>query len=250
LAKQPTPTRFLVLGNPFGAHPDFFFPKDFGRDIALSKTLKSLDWVKDRLTVLSHTDHNMVSGHGREVSFLSGVLPADAVAYPEKNMSLDQLMARHVGSLTAHTKDPTCASCHQTIDPWGYAFENFDPTGAWRDGYHAALSDASVDGAAKRPKKGRRASTIPIDASATFRNGRSYESITDYRQQVLTEANRDRFVRCFITKLLTYANGAEPGRADFAAIDGILAESAKADYRIVDTIAAVIHSPLFRDRKH
>ena len=47
---------------------------------------------------MSHTDHNMVSGHGREISFLSGVLPSDAQAFPEKNMSLDQLFARHVGS--------------------------------------------------------------------------------------------------------------------------------------------------------
>ncbi len=92
------PTRFLVVGNPFGAHPEHFFPTDFGKDFTISPTLRSLDWLKDRLTIISHTDHNMVSGHGREISFLSGVLPTQAGAYPEKNMSLDQLMARHVGS--------------------------------------------------------------------------------------------------------------------------------------------------------
>jgi hypothetical protein len=54
--------------------------------------------MKDRLTIISHTDHGMVSGHGREISFLSGVLPSDAQAFPEKNMSIDQLFARHVGS--------------------------------------------------------------------------------------------------------------------------------------------------------
>ena len=64
----------------------------------MSPTLQSLDWLQDRLTIVSHTDHNMVSGHGREISFLSGVLPTDAQAFPEKNMSLDQLFARHVGS--------------------------------------------------------------------------------------------------------------------------------------------------------
>jgi len=92
------PTRFLVVGNPFGAHPDNFFPQDFGKDFTISPTLKSLEWLKDRLTIISHTDHNMVSGHGREISFLSGVLPTDAMAFPEKNLSLDQLFARHVGS--------------------------------------------------------------------------------------------------------------------------------------------------------
>ncbi len=91
-------TRFLVVGNPFGAHPGHFFPQDFGKDFTISPTLQSLEWLQDRLTVISHTDHNMVSGHGREISFLSGVLPTDAQAFPEKNMSLDQLFARHVGS--------------------------------------------------------------------------------------------------------------------------------------------------------
>lgn len=92
------PMRFLVVGNPFGAHPDHFFPRQFGTDFQISPTLKSLDWLRDRMTILSHTDHNMVSGHGREISFLSGVLPADSQAFAEKNMSLDQLLARHVGS--------------------------------------------------------------------------------------------------------------------------------------------------------
>ena len=98
LAGQGAPTRFLAVGNPFGAHPDYFFPKTFGKDFAFPKTLGSLEWLRDRLTILSHTDHNMVSGHGREISFLSGVLPADAAAYPEKNMSIDQLFARHTGA--------------------------------------------------------------------------------------------------------------------------------------------------------
>jgi len=97
-APVQVPTRFLVVGNPFGAHPEHFFPQDYGRDFTISPTLRSLDWLKDRLTIVSHTDHNMVSGHGREISFLSGVLPTNAQAFPEKNMSLDQLFARHVGS--------------------------------------------------------------------------------------------------------------------------------------------------------
>ncbi len=97
-AKPQVPTRFLVVGNPFGAHPEHFFPKDFGTDFTISPTLKSLAWLKDRMTVISHTDHGMVSGHGREVSFLSGVLPEEAQAFSEKNMSLDQVLARHVGN--------------------------------------------------------------------------------------------------------------------------------------------------------
>ncbi|MDF1823635.1 MAG: DUF1552 domain-containing protein [Verrucomicrobiales bacterium] len=104
IAGATTPTRFLVVANPFGMHPEHFFPKDFGKDFTMSRTLKSLEWLKDRISILSHTDHNMVSGHGREIAFLSGVLPADAQAFPEKNMSVDQAVARHTG---AHVRYPS-----------------------------------------------------------------------------------------------------------------------------------------------
>lgn len=94
----PVPTRFLVVGNPLGMHPDHFFPQQFGKQFSLPTTLKSLDWLKRRMTILSHTDHGMVSGHGREISFLNGVLPTDAGAFAEKNISIDQLISRRTGS--------------------------------------------------------------------------------------------------------------------------------------------------------
>ena len=97
-AGQQIATRFLVVGNPFGMHPKHFFPKDFGKEFTMSRTLKSLDWVKDRTTILSHTDHNIVSGHGREAAFLSGILSTEALAFPEKNMAVDQAVARHTGA--------------------------------------------------------------------------------------------------------------------------------------------------------
>ena len=95
---SPTPTRFLVVGNPLGMHPDNFFPKTFGQDFIFPETLKSLEWLRRRMTVISHTDHGMVSGHGRELSFLNGILPETAAAYPEKNISIDNLIARRTGS--------------------------------------------------------------------------------------------------------------------------------------------------------
>lgn len=154
--------------------------------------------------------------------------------------------------LAAHTTDASCASCHKAIDPWGYAFENFDPTGAWRE-FYTAPNAAPLSGDAEAPatKKGKQSSpepvTIPVDAGAKFRNGSEYKDITEFRKLLVTDANRDRFVRCFITKLLTYANGIEPDDTDFVAISNILAKSAEKEYRIVDTIAAVIDSPLFRE---
>ena len=111
------------------------------------------------------------------------------------------------------------------------------------------ILELDEDGETAPKKKGRDQmnTTIPIDSSAKFRNGTEYKDITEYRKEILTDANRDRFVRCFITKLLTYANGIEPTKADFPEIDAILSRSAENNYRIIDTIAAMVDSPLFRE---
>jgi len=164
--------------------------------------------------------------------------------------------------LSAHVADKNCASCHEAIDPWGYAFENFDPTGAWRDGYVVPEKlEIDDDGnpipkrketarekriRLRNPQLAKEVPVIAIDASARFRNGMAYQDIEEFRKQVLSDVNRDRFVRCFISKLLTYANGVEPAGTDLLQVDKILAVSAGQDYRIVETIAAVIDSPLFR----
>lgn len=96
--EPPPPLRLLVVGNPFGMHPDFFFPKKYGPRVLLPTTLRSLDWLQGRMTILGHTDHGMKSGHGREKSFLSGVLPENSSGFPEKNISIDQVVARRAGS--------------------------------------------------------------------------------------------------------------------------------------------------------
>ncbi|MDG2253391.1 MAG: DUF1592 domain-containing protein [Opitutaceae bacterium] len=160
----------------------------------------------------------------------------------------------------AHTVDENCASCHKAIDPFGYAFENFDPVGAWRDEYTMQIAPSpskkeflKIQNEDKRlaslglpplPKPWEN-KPIPVDATSVFRNGTEYQDIIGYRKELSSDNNRDRFVRCFISKLLTYANGEEPH--DFWEIQKILERSAESEYRIIDTIAAVIDSPLFRE---
>ncbi len=153
--------------------------------------------------------------------------------------------------LAAHRSDKNCMSCHQLIDPFGYAFENYGPDGSWRDVY--TVQDTLLDAEEREPTapKSRRArpksSTIAIDASAEFLSGAAYQDIAGYRKLMATPANQNRIVRCFVTKLLTYANGVEPAATDFAEIDQILDISAAHQHRVVETIAAVIDSPLFRE---
>ncbi|GAB5559336.1 MAG: DUF1592 domain-containing protein [Synoicihabitans sp.] len=163
--------------------------------------------------------------------------------------------------LAAHTEEETCASCHRSIDPYGYAFENFDPQGSWREAYTMQIapmpSRAELRRIAEEDKrlaslglpptpKPWENQPIPVDSSETFRNGDSYSNIHEYRKLMNSPTNQRRFVRCFITKVLTYANGVEP--ENYWEIEKLVDRSAEHDYRIVDTIAAVIDSPLFREK--
>ena len=162
--------------------------------------------------------------------------------------------------LAAHTADGSCASCHAGIDPYGYAFENFDPVGAWRDNYtehiaprpsrQALLEIEEQD--RRRAREGLpplpkpwESKPIAVDASATLPGGIEYRDITEFRRHLLSPENLESFVRCFIKKLIIYANGAEP--EDEAEIESILLQSAQSEHRIVDTIAAVVDSALFRE---
>jgi hypothetical protein len=82
-----------------------------------------------------------------------------------------------------HRANPVCASCHQRMDPIGFAFENFDPVGAWRE------TDA---GAA-------------IDASGVLPDGRRFDGPAGLKR--ILRADKDVFVRCVAEKMLTYALG-------------------------------------------
>ena len=161
--------------------------------------------------------------------------------------------------LAAHAADQTCASCHQGIDPYGYAFENFDPIGAWRNDYtmhivakppRSVLLEIETQDRLRAEtglppvEKPWRAKPIPVDAASRFPGGPAYRDIVEFRRYLNEDENRVRFVRCFIEKLLTYGNGVEPDAP--AEVERILARSAEVEYRIVDTIAAVVDSPLFR----
>lgn len=97
-AKKQPPVRLVVIGNPFGMHPESFFPKTFGKDYKTSIELECLDWIRDKMTIFSHIDHKMEGGHNKESAFLSGILKRDASQYRDGNISLDQMIGEYLRS--------------------------------------------------------------------------------------------------------------------------------------------------------
>jgi hypothetical protein len=101
-APKADPRRLICIGNHLGFWPGGFFPTAEGRDYALSKTLAPLQEYRSDFTVFSHLDHGAKGGHGAVHSFLSGVKKEESAGFPEKNISIDQVAAEHVGAATRY----------------------------------------------------------------------------------------------------------------------------------------------------
>lgn len=123
--------------------------------------------------------------------------------------------------LDKHRNNESCASCHQTIDPPGFALENYDPVGIWRKGYGKDGKGAKIDPSGLTPE------------GATFTDLATWQQI--YTQQP------QQLARGFATHLLTYATGAPPRFSDEAALDDI----AKKATNVRSIIREVVLSEVF-----
>lgn len=125
--------------------------------------------------------------------------------------------------LEKHRADASCAQCHRKIDPPGFALENFDAIGGWRDEYEGKM---------------------PIDAAGQLPGGEAFKSVAEFRQ--LLAARRDEFHRCLTEKLMTYALGRELEPVDRPAVDKTLSELKTQQGGLRDLIRLVVQSEPFR----
>jgi len=135
--------------------------------------------------------------------------------------------------LAKHRQNAECASCHVKIDPPGFALENFDVIGGWRDHYRSigAGEPVIVDGRKKRYLNGPK-----VDAADVLPDGRRFQDVDEYKQLLL--ADKDQLARALTEKLLSYATGAAPTTAEAPPARAAIAP--RAARHIVDTIATVI----------
>lgn len=148
--------------------------------------------------------------------------PPDVPALDESKVESGALSMRE--QFAAHRANPTCATCHDRLDPIGFALENLDMVGRWRD------NDAAG----------------PIDASATLPNGKVIDGIEGLKQHLLDQ--RDVFVEQLARKLLGYALGRGLVAADLCALDTIVQRVRAADYRAHELVLAIVESEPFRTK--
>jgi hypothetical protein len=124
-----------------------------------------------------------------------------------------------------HRAKPTCATCHQRMDPLGFGLENFDGIGAWRD------------------KDGK----FPIDSSGTLPGGKTFKGPKELR--AILKAKAPDFRRCLSEKMLTYALGRGLETYDKCAVDDICSALVKHDDQFSSLVIAVVKSEPFQLRR-
>jgi hypothetical protein len=127
--------------------------------------------------------------------------------------------------LERHRRNPVCATCHSTMDPLGFALENYDAIGQWR-----ATSEAGS----------------AIDASGTFPGGVAFQGLKGLRDVILT--HKREFVGTVTEKLLAYALGRGVQYYDVPAVRKVVRDAAAADYRWSSVVLGIVKSAPFQMR--
>ena len=132
--------------------------------------------------------------------------------------------------LEKHKSNDSCASCHRKIDPPGFALENFDPAGQWRETYIAY--------------KGRKRIKGPeIDPSEVLPGGGEFHSLKEFQKLVI--ATPEKLAENLAEKLLTYGTGAPITFADRDDVEQIARQTEQDDYGFRSILKAVVTSDTF-----
>jgi hypothetical protein len=181
------------------------------------------------LMVSSHTDRTSPVVRGKWV--LSELLGVPPPAPPPDVPLLDAIDPEGIMTLRARTEahraNPVCASCHVVMDPIGFALENFDAVGAWRE-----------------LERGR--DSHPIDASGSLADGTPVSGPIDLRRELVREP--EAFVATMVEKLMIYALGRGVAGADMPAVREIVRDAAEENYRFSELVLGIVDSVPFQMR--
>jgi hypothetical protein len=148
--------------------------------------------------------------------------------------------------LDKHRSMDSCNSCHQHIDPPGFALESFDPIGGLREFYRASAKTAAgivpIPGSSGRPVyRGP-----DVEKGGVTHDGKPFKDVDEYKQILLS--NPDQITRNIVQKLLTYATGADPQFADRELIEDIVKRSASDHRGLRSLIHHIVQSRPFLNK--
>ena len=146
--------------------------------------------------------------------------------------------------LEKHKNVATCASCHVHIDPPGFALENFDVVGGWRERYRVNQGGEGNERVELVNYPGKQVWLAkPVQADGETDDGQRFQDITEYKKILLKDP--DQVTRNLAAKLILYSTGAEIDFADRAIIEQIVRDVKAKNHGLRSLVHAVIQSPLF-----
>lgn len=151
--------------------------------------------------------------------------------------------------LAKHRATENCAGCHARIDPPGFALENYDVIGGWRDRYRVVAErkdwvNNRIGPLAKYLAAYQYGEGRPVEAGDTLPDGRPFADIVEFKKLLL--AHPEPIVRNITEKLVTYATGHPVGFSDHEAVNQILARAKGSEYGLRSLVHAVVASELFQ----
>lgn len=177
------------------------------------------------LTVTSHPDRTSPVKRGQ---WVLGQLLCEPPRPPPPNVEGLPPETNPTGTLRErmerHRTQPSCAACHQLMDPIGFGLENFDAIGRWR----------TTD------------SGFAIDPSGALPGGGEFRNAQEMTAQL---ARDSRYPRCVTQQLFTYALGRGPEDYDQATLDRIAAAWSADGMRLRDLVTRIVLSDSFRQRR-
>ncbi len=147
--------------------------------------------------------------------------PAPDVPELEKTVLKGTLRQR----MEQHRANPSCAGCHEKLDPLGFGLENFDAIGKWRE----------LDEGTK------------IDASGVLPDGAKFNGPAELRKVLLGKA--DLFRRCLSEKLLTFALGRGLEYYDKCVLDDLVKKLKTGEDRFSALVLAIVETDAFQKRR-
>ncbi|EMB15191.1 DUF1592 domain-containing protein [Rhodopirellula europaea] len=150
--------------------------------------------------------------------------PADVPALGEKPAEGEEHLTLRE-RLSMHRKRSDCKGCHEQIDPLGFALENFNPVGVWRDQY----------------ENGR-----DVDMAGTLFRKHRFENVIEFKDALLSE--KDRFTEALAGHLLSFALARPLSAADRVSLGEITAKVASDEYKIHTLLRQVVLSEPFQTK--
>ena len=151
--------------------------------------------------------------------------PPNVPTLDESNKEAGAVPKTVRAQLELHRKNEPCATCHRVIDPPGFALENFDSVGKWRD--------KAADGS-------------PLDVAGVLADGSKVNGPAALREAILSRPGA--FVTLVTEKMLTYALGRGLEPSDMPVVRRIVKKATQNDYRLSSIVMGIVESAPFQMR--